>query len=810
MVEVEIDGQKVQVPPGSMVLQAASKLGIYIPHFCFHKKLSIAANCRMCLVDVEKAPKALPACATPVSPGMKIMTASDKARKAQQAVMEFLLINHPLDCPICDQGGECQLQDLAVGYGGSTSRYREEKRVVFHKSLGPLVSAEEMSRCIHCTRCVRFGQEVAGVMELGMNNRGQHSEIASFVGRSVDSELSGNMIDLCPVGALTSKPFRYAARTWELSRRRSVAAHDALGSNIVVQVKHDKVLRVVPLENEAVNECWLSDRDRFAYEGLNSAERLQLPMIRRDGQWEQTDWSTALTFAADALGSARNAHGPSSIGVLASEQSSLEELHMLAEIARGLGGVPIDTRLRQIDFSLDAVREGAPWLGMPIAEVNTLQRLVLIGSFLRKDQPLLAARVRAAVKRGLAVSVIHAVDDDLLMPLAHKAILAPSQWPLLLAVVLKQLRSTLALEARPMPAVDPELKNWVDQMASSSADPAVAQLGRSIAQALQSGDRKAVWLGSAARHHPHYGRLHALAQAITLHCGAVLGELPEGANGVGAWQVGACAASVLGARRGAGAAQSAQGAVHAAQLMAEPRKAYLLYQVEPELDHAAAAACLARLKSAHRVIVMGSYCSEPMLGYADCLLPIAPYTESSGTLVNMEGRRQAYAAVVKPLGQARPGWKALRVLADLLQIPGLGFESVEEVRRAAIARADAYPLSNHCGTVPGLFLTLQPVPVLERVAEVPIYATDPVVRRAESLQSTRDARPAVLRAHPDTLAQLGARDGARLRIVQGEGEAILPASADLRVAPGVLRIPAALPATMALAASAEGLGATLA
>jgi NADH-quinone oxidoreductase subunit G len=447
---------------------------------------------------------------------------------------------------------------------------------------------------------------------------------------------------------------------------------------------------------------------------------------------------------------------------------------------------------------------------MPIAEVNTLQRLVLIGSFLRKDQPLLAARLRAAVKRGLAVSVIHAVDDDLLMPLAHKAILAPSQWALVLAVVLKQLRSTLALEARPMPAVDPELKNWVDQMVSSSADPAVAQLGRAIALSLQSGDRKAVWLGSAARHHPHYGRLHALAQAITLHCGAVLGELPEGANGVGAWQVGACAASVLGARLGAGAAKSAQAAVHAAQIMAEPRKVYLLYQVEPELDHAAAVACLARLKAADRVIVMSSYRSEPMLGYADCLLPIAPYTESSGTLVNMEGRRQAYVAVVKPPGQARPGWKALRVLADLLQLPGLAFETVEEVRRAAIARADAYPLSNHCGTVPGLFLNLQPVPVLERVAEVPIYATDPVVRRAESLQCTRDARPALLRAHPDTLAHLGARDGAKLRIVQGEGEAILPASADPRVAPGVLRIPAALPATMALAANAEGLGATLA
>ncbi|MEN9515046.1 MAG: NADH-quinone oxidoreductase chain 3, partial [Pseudomonadota bacterium] len=404
MVEVEIDGQKVEVAPGSMVLQAATKLGIYIPHFCYHKKLSIAANCRMCLVDVEKAPKALPACATPVAPGMKIATASEKAKKAQQAVMEFLLINHPLDCPICDQGGECQLQDLAVGYGGSGSRYREEKRVVFHKSMGPLISAEEMSRCIHCTRCVRFGQEVAGVMELGMNHRGQHSEITSFLGRSVDSELSGNMIDLCPVGALTSKPFRYGARTWELSRRRSIAMHDALGSNVVVQIKHDKVMRVVPLENEAINECWLSDRDRFSYEGLNSADRLSAPMIKRDGQWHEVDWATALGYAAHALEGVKTQHGVKSIGMLVSPNSSMEEQFMLSAIAQGLGGASIDSRLRQIDFAADAGLSGAPWLGMAIEEVNHLQRLLLIGSFLRKDHPLLAARVRAATKQGLALS----------------------------------------------------------------------------------------------------------------------------------------------------------------------------------------------------------------------------------------------------------------------------------------------------------------------------------------------------------------------------------------------------------------------
>jgi NADH-quinone oxidoreductase subunit G len=386
MVELEIDGQKVEVAPGSMVMHAAEKLGVFVPHFCYHKKLSIAANCRMCLVDVEKAPKPLPACATPVAPGMKVQTRSPRAIAAQKGVMEFLLINHPLDCPICDQGGECQLQDLAVGYGGSASRYHEEKRVVFHKPMGPLISAEEMSRCIHCTRCVRFGQEIAGVMELGMAGRGEHSEIMSFVGRSVDSELSGNMIDVCPVGALTSKPFRYSARTWELSRRKSIAPHDSLGSNIVVQVKSDRVMRVVPLDNEAVNECWLSDRDRFSYEGLNAPDRLLAPMIRQDGQWQTVDWSTALEYAAHALTRIRDERGGAALGALSSGQSTVEESYLLGRLMRGLGSDNIDFRLRQTDTSADADRAGVPWLGMPVSALSQLDRVLVVGSFLPSSE----------------------------------------------------------------------------------------------------------------------------------------------------------------------------------------------------------------------------------------------------------------------------------------------------------------------------------------------------------------------------------------------------------------------------------------
>ena len=412
MVELEIDGRKVEVPEGSLVMQAASSLGLYVPHFCYHKKLSIAANCRMCLVDIEKAPKPLPACATLVTNGMKVWTSSEKAIAAQKSVMEFLLINHPLDCPICDQGGECQLQDLAVGYGGVASRYQEAKRVVFHKSIGPLISAEEMTRCIHCTRCVRFGQEIAGKMELGMAGRGEHSEIMSFVGRSVDSELSGNMIDICPVGALTSKPFRYSARTWELARRKSVSPHDSLGANLVVQVKGARVMRVVPLENEAVNECWISDRDRFSYEGLYTEDRLTQPMLKHGGEWHEVDWPTALDYAARTLADVRASKGAAAIGALASPNATLEEMHLLAKLVRALGSENVDYRLRARDFSADARMAGVPWLGMKVEELGAVDGALVIGSFLRKDHPLLAARLRRAARSGARICFVHAVDDD--------------------------------------------------------------------------------------------------------------------------------------------------------------------------------------------------------------------------------------------------------------------------------------------------------------------------------------------------------------------------------------------------------------
>ena len=550
MVEIELDGQKVEVAEGCMVMHAAEKAGTYIPHFCYHKKLSIAANCRMCLVDIEKAPKPMPACATPVTQGMIVRTKSDKAIKAQKSVMEFLLINHPLDCPICDQGGECQLQDLAVGYGGSSSRYEEEKRVVFHKDVGPLISMEEMSRCIHCTRCVRFGQEVAGVMELGMIHRGEHSEITTVAGDTIDSELSGNMIDICPVGALTSKPFRYSARTWELSRRRSVSPHDSTGSNLIVQVKNHKVMRVVPFENEEVNECWIADRDRFSYESLNSDERLTQPMLKQGGVWKEVDWQTALEYVANRIKNIKNEHGPGSVGALVSPHNTLEELYLAAALVRGLGSDNIDYRLRNAEF---AAPEGVRWLGTSIASLSTLQRALIVGSNLRKDHPLFAQRIRQATRHGCQVNVLDSAARDWALPVQNSLVHAANQW----VQSLSEIAAAIAQEK------------------GISAPHGVALINDgalAIARSLLDGERKAILLGNAAAHHAQATQLLALANWIGENTGATVGYLTEAANTVGAQFVGAHPVS---------------GGLNAGQMLSGGLKAVVLLNTEPVHDSAA-------------------------------------------------------------------------------------------------------------------------------------------------------------------------------------------------------------------------------
>lgn len=761
MIEIELDGRKVQVPEGSMVMHAADKAGTYIPHFCYHKKLTIAANCRMCLVDVEKAPKPMPACATPVTQGMIVRTKSEKAVKAQQSVMEFLLINHPLDCPICDQGGECQLQDLAVGYGASSSRYEEEKRVVFHKEVGPLLSLEEMTRCIHCTRCVRFGQEVAGVMELGMVNRGEHSEITTVAGDTVDSELSGNMIDLCPVGAITSKPFRYQARTWELSRRKSVSPHDGTGANLIVQVKQHKVLRVVPLENEDVNECWLADRDRFSYEALNGDDRLTQPMVKQNGVWATTDWTTALEYVARSLTQIKAEHGAKAIGALGSAHSTVEELHLLAKLVRGLGSENVDFRTRHADFAAPE-RGTARWLGLPIAALSNLQRVLVVGSFLRKDHPLFAQRLRQAVKKGGKLHSIHAVQDDWAIPVASAITAAPGAWLNALAAVAASVAAAKGIAAP----------------AQAQSDPA----SDAIAASLLSGERKAVLLGNAAAQHPQASALLALANWIGEQTGASVGYLTEAANTVGAQLVNAL---------------PGEGGLDAGRMLAGELKAALLLNLEPAYDTANPAAAVKALAGAEMVVALTPFRSAAA-DIADVMLPIAPFSETSGTFVNAEGRVQSFHGVVRPLADARPAWKVLRVLGNMLGLAGFGHETSEEVRAEALPADIAARLSNR--TTAAVQLAAPSLDALERVADVAIYGADPLVRRATSLQLTADARPPVAGLSSALWHKLGLSRGASVRLIQGEAEAILPAELDATLAPNAVRVPAGREETKTLGA----------
>ena len=749
MVEIELDGKAVEVPQGSMVMHAANKLGTYVPHFCYHKKLSIAANCRMCLVEVEKAPKPLPACATPVTQGMKVFTHSAKAVEAQRSVMEFLLINHPLDCPICDQGGECQLQDLAVGYGKSNSRYEEEKRVVFHKNVGPLISMQEMSRCIHCTRCVRFGQEVAGVMELGMINRGEHSEITTFVGQTVDSELSGNMIDLCPVGALTSKPFRYAARTWELGRKRSVSPHDSLGANTTVQTKSNKVMRVVALENEAINECWISDRDRFAYEGLNSADRVSTPMVKQGGQWLETDWQSALDYVAHSLKTISAESGPESIGALAHPISSIEELHLLQKIIRGLGSKQIDTRLRQTDIKGAA---SASWLGMPISQLNEIDRVLIIGSFLRKDQPLIAARIRTAAKRGLQVMRIDAGGDDWLIP-SIGAVANPSAWVNTLSEVALAVAKAKSISA-PV----------------GIADVTVSSVAQQIADSLLSGSNKAVLLGSAAIAHPAASNLHVLAQFIADNTGSTLGFLPVGGNAVGAALVNANGAGIE-------------------SILSGDRRAMILMNIEPDTDLPNPVQARAALAKSNTVIAFSAFKSADLLDVADVILPITPFTETVSTFVNAEGRAQTIQPAVKPLGDSRPAWKVLRVLGGLMDLDGFLLNMPEEVLGEALSENYCAKLDNRSNLNALSNADILPSASLERLADVNIYAGDQIVRRSSALQLTRDAkRGNQVGLGKKVYEELGLKEGDVVRVTQDNQTVDMPVSLEVNLAPNTVRI----------------------
>jgi NADH-quinone oxidoreductase subunit G len=764
MVELTIDGIKVDAPEGSMVIQAAHDAGVYVPHFCYHKKLSIAANCRMCLVDVEKAPKPLPACATPVTNGMVVRTRSEKAIAAQKSVMEFLLINHPLDCPVCDQGGECQLQDLAVGYGGSESRYKEEKRVVAAKSMGPLISTEAMQRCIHCTRCVRTGEEIAGVQEVGMLNRGEHAEITTFVGRAVESELSGNMIDVCPVGALLSKPFRFNARTWELARRRSVSPHDSVGANLVLQAKMDKVLRVVPFENDEVNECWISDRDRFSYEGLYTEDRLTRPMVRGDdGQWREASWNDAMQTIVAGMNAVREKFGADQLGCIGSATSTTEELALLARLGRALGTENVDFRLRQTDARLDGALAGVPWLGMPLTALNELDRVLVVGSFLRKDHPLMAQRLRQAVKRGAQVSFIDsAADNPLFNAIAGRMRVAPSQ-------LANSLAQVLVAVAKAKDSAVPAGLEGVQVSAEA----------QQIADSLASGERVAILLGNMAVNSDQASVIAANANAIAQASGAKLGFLTAGGNTVGGYLANAV---------------PGKGGLTAEQMLAQTLRAYLVLNVEPALDSDLGERAVETLKSATFSVALTSYRSAAEQ-WADVMLPVSPFTETSGTFVNAEGRVQSFKGAAAPVGDTRPAWKVLRVLGNLFQLDGFDDETSESVRDSVMAAGVESRLSNQINLAASV---LPAASGLERVADVPIYRCDALVRRSAPLQETPASAAPTARMAAATLAQLGLADGDLVKVRSSQGEVSLPAQLDDTVALNSVRVATAFSETAAL------------
>ncbi len=768
MVTIEIDGKQLQVRKGAMVIEAADDAGITIPRFCYHRKLSVAANCRMCLVEVEKVPKPLPACATPVTDGMKIFTRSARALDAQKSVMEFLLINHPLDCPICDQGGECELQDLAMGYGKAESRYHEFKRVVADKDIGPLISTE-MTRCIHCTRCVRFGQEIAGIMELGATGRGEHTRIGTYVERAVTSEMSGNVIDLCPVGALTSKPYRYTARPWELTSSPGIAAHDCIGSNIQYKVRRNRVMRVDPRENESINEVWLSDRDRFSYTGLYHEQRVSQPMIKQGHDWKVVDWQTALNYAVEGLKTVMEQKSAEQLGALISPNATSEEHYLLQKLMRALGSNNIDHRLRQQDFLAQDNMPVVPGLGVSIAELEEQDAIFLVGSWVRKDQPIAAHRIRKATKKGAQVMALNALHYDFNFPLAEHLVVVPSDMPVQLAAIAKSL---LNLTGKSAPQGLEALLENVDSTDAHAA----------IARHLSTAEQGIVLMGIQAMGQSQYAELLSLAALIAELAEVKFGFLSDGAN-----TAGACLAGALPHRGVAGATVSPVGK-DAAAMLATPLAAYLLYGIEPEYDCADPAQAVAAVSEADFVVTCTSYVTERMKAYADVILPIGLSAEISGSFVNAEGKWQSFTAAVSPEGETRPGWKVLRVLGNLFEVDGFEQASVDEVRNEVQSLSSGASLSTQPKVDTALQLEAAPAG-LQRIGHIPIYAADSQVRRAIPLQETTDAIVAAVYLNSETAGKQRVSDGQQVNVQQGAVRAELQVVIDEGVPDNCVFIP---------------------
>ena len=772
-INLTVDGKPLTAKRGQMLIEVTDAAGIDVPRFCYHKKLSVAANCRMCLVEVEKAPKPLPACATPVMPDMVVRTASKIARDAQKGTMEFLLINHPLDCPICDQGGECELQDVAMGYGNGASQYTEGKRVVFDKYIGPLI-ATEMTRCIHCTRCVRFGEEIAGVRELGATGRGENVRIGTYIEKSVVSELSGNVIDICPVGALTARPSRYTARSWELQQRPSVSPHDSVGSNVFVHMDGSTINRVIPRENESINEVWIADRDRFSYQGLTSTDRLSSPMIRVNGELQPCDWPTALSATADLL--RQGGQNGDDLGVLVSPSITVEELYLSQKLGRAMGSNNVDHRLGQVDFSAQSAAPVMPWLGMQLADLETLDAALLVGSNIRKDQPIAALRLRKSALKGAAISFINPRHFSLHFDVAHN-----------IATRYDQMVSELYCVAK---AAGADVVSMADapQVACNAQH-------QQIADSLKNGERAAVMLGNICVQHPGYAQLQYLANALATATGATLGMLPERANTAGAWLAGAVPHRQAGGQPLTGG--SAEGKT-ALDMLDKPLKCYLLVGCEIEFDAARPAYALQSLAAAQGVVAISAYMSDSLQQHANVILPAATFTESFGTYVNATGVWQSVQGTTNPPGDARPAWKIFRVLAQELELEGFGYNSPEEVTRELQAQCGSVSLSNMTtfSSVPAF--RAASADALLRAGETPIYATDPIVRRSQSLQKSMDGKQAFASMSEAQASSLSVADGEMVSVRQNGSAVSLPAKIDNAIPEGCVWVPAGLPETRAL------------
>lgn len=764
-IEIEIDGKLCQAKPNAMVIEVADAEGIYIPRFCYHKRLSIAANCRMCLVEVEKSPKTLPACATPVMPGMKVFTRSPKALAAQKAVMEFLLLNHPLDCPVCDQGGECELQDLSMGYGSSDSLFKEGKRAVHDQDIGPLIETF-MTRCIQCTRCVRFGAEIAGMRELGAVNRGEDMEISTYVEHAMKSEVSGNVIDICPVGALTSKPFRYRARAWELEQRPTVSPHDCIGTNLNAHLRNGKVMRMVPRENANINDVWISDRDRYSYEGLYHADRVTKPRIKKKGIWHEVDWQTALEFAVGSIQKILSENALEQFGALASPSSTVEEFYLLQKMMRALGSSNVDHRLRQVDFIDQESLASFPGLGMSIAELEQCDSIFLIGSNIQKEQPSAFLRVRKAFLKGAKITALNMFDYPFGFDVIQNQIVSPDE------MVSSLARITHAFVHNTKISVSRDMQDILDIHAPKESDFA-------LAAALQENKKSIFILGNAALNHPEASAIRKLARVLAELSGAQIGCLTEGANAAGAWLAGAIP------HRGVAATDLKNAGLNAQEMIQDHLKAYLLLNVEPNVDCADPVAAITALHKAEFVVSLSTFKNAVLDEFADVILPVAPFTETSGTFVNAAGDWQRFNGVASAFEEARPAWKVLRVMGNLFHLEGFDYESSEEICHEAKASVENMQIK----TAADFYLDVEKfkthdVKTLTRIGGIPLYSTDALTRRAVSLQIAQpilEGEVAVIRIHPEMGARLQFVEGSIIIAKQKDGHVRLPVVFDSRV-----------------------------